>query len=171
MPKSRGKKFESEIAQMLRAHPAVAYVHHAPDLLGTKFTLPNPIDFLCYLKGGHGLVVECKVTKTKRLPFARFVSNQERLNGERYGRQWRALDRCAQAGVETIVLVNAYGWPGRDGQRGAVYVVPFCVLADLREKYAGVRKSWPLTAFQVSPLKELEKVTGTWEWEQSRLTY
>lgn len=163
MSKSRGKKFETEIARMLKAHAVVAYVHHAYDLppsARTRFAPSNPIDFLCFWQGGHGLTVECKAVQGKSLPFSRFVSNRERANGELYGRQWRALEKCARAGVDTFVLVNHYGWPGRDGTRGRAWAVPFCVLVDFRE--ATTRKSWPVGLFETC--RELHKIAESWEW-------
>lgn len=149
MSNKRGKHFESEIAALLRGHPAVAYVHHAPDLMGNKFTRPNPIDFLCYWQGGHGLAVECKAFKGKSLPYSRLPD-----------RQWRALEQCAQAGVDVFVFANNYGWPGRDGARGRAWAVPWFVLAEARTER---RKSWPLAVF--ADCCELRKVGTGWEWE------
>jgi hypothetical protein len=160
MTKPRGKKFESEVSRMLRAHPAVAYVHHSPDLRGERFTLKNPIDFLCYLQGGKGLSIECKATRAKSLPFWRFASKRERFNGDEYGNQWRALEQCSRGGVETFVLVNHYGWSGRNGQRGKAWAVPFGALAEYRESAS--RKSWPLSF--LSSFEELGKVREAWEW-------
>lgn len=62
--------------------------------------------------------------------------------------------------MDTFVFVNHYGWPGRDGQRGRAWAVPFCVLADFRE--ATARKSWPVGLFE--GCVELGKVAGSWEW-------
>lgn len=157
MGKSRGKRFESELYQMLKNHPDIVHFRHCPD---TGIHL-NPLDFLCYWHGGGGLIIEAKATKTKSLPFTRFVSKKERTWSEQYGRQWRELEKCARAGVDTFVFVNHYGWPGRDGMRGRTWAVPFCVLADYRETAA--RKSWPVALFE--SCVELRKVAGSWEWD------
>lgn len=155
MKKSRGKRFESEIAKMLKAHSQVAHYRHCPD---TGIHL-NPIDFLCYWKGGQGLLIECKALKIKSLSHSRFVSKKERTYGEQYGRQWHTLKKCHGAGIDTYVFVNAYGWPGRDGLRGRAWAVPFEVLLEYRQTHA--RKSWPLRLFETCT--ELKKVAGLWE--------
>jgi len=161
MAKSRGKKFETEVSRMLSTHPQVAYVYHPPDIPPAqllRFKHRNPIDFYCYLEGGAGVVVECKSVKGTNLPFSRFPPHQ-----------WEALRRCSDAQVLTFVLLNHYGWAGRDGrqsrdgQRGRCWAVPFRVLAELREYYQGRRKSWPLDGFEI--FSELKKITGSWEWE------
>lgn len=156
--RSRGKKFESELYQMLKHHPAITHFRHCPDT-GRHL---NPIDFLCYQAGGHGLVIEAKAIKGKSLSFSRFVSEKERTYGEKYGRQWRTLEKCANAGVDTFVFVNHYGWPGRDGLRGRAWAVPFLAMVDYRANT--VRKSWPLTFLK--EFDELRKVAEAWEWEQ-----
>lgn len=161
MAKSRGKKFESEVSKMLSRSPKLAYVHRAPDLMGTHFTLPNPIDFLCFFQGGAGLAAECKSIRTKSLPWRAFTTGRDQNNGDEYGRQWRALERCSDGGVKTFVLVNFYGWPGRDGQRGRVFAASFMWLARWRTEHE--RKSVPLAAFEAG-CEELRKVAGTWEW-------
>ena len=152
MSKSRGKKFESEISKLLSIHPAVAYHYRPTDTPPSghdRFTPRSPIDFYCYLQGGQGMVVECKAIKGKSLPHSRFSDHQ-----------WLALDKCARAGVRTYVLVNHYGWPGRDGARGKAYAVEFGVLRALRAR--GTRKSWALGDIAVGGLG---KVGGGWEWE------
>jgi len=154
-PKPRGKKFEIEIARMLRDHTSIAYARHFPDV-----GFLNPLDFIGFWQGGRGFVIEAKALKTKSLSFSRFVSKKERTFNEQYGRQWRELEKCANAGVDTFVFVNAYGWPGRDGLRGRAWAVPFKVLADYRASTA--RKSWPLALFETCD--ELGKIAGSWEW-------
>ncbi len=157
---------------MLQAHAAVAYAFHPPDRPpggGSTFSIPNPVDFYAYRIGGAGLVIECKAVKTKSLPFKRFNSTKENKDGIEYGRQWRALKRCHDGGVDTFALVNFYGWSGRDGLRGRAFAVPFGPLEQWRESFKHKRKSWPVSVIEALSF-ELVKVGGsrqrpaTWEW-------
>ncbi len=155
MAKSRGKKFETEISRMLSSHPQVAYVYHPPDIPPAqlaRFKHRNPIDFYCYLVGGTGLILECKAVKTKSLPFSRFPPHQ-----------WEALRRCARAGVLTFVLLNHYGWEGRQGQRGRCWAVPMSWLITRKDYHQGRRKSWPIS--DIERCRPLKKVTRSWVWE------
>lgn len=154
MPKSRGKKFESEVSQMLKSSPLIAFYYRPSDIPPDnlkRFTPTSPIDFYCYLVGGQGLVIECKAVKGKSLPFKRFPE-----------RQWNALAQCEQGRVPTFVLINHYGYPGRDGQRGRVWAIRFWRLMQLREQLEGKRKSWPLSELEHTP--QLVKAAGSWEW-------
>lgn len=155
-PKSRGKKFESEIYQLLKAHPQVAFFQRWPDI-----GLSNPVDFTGCLQGGRYLALECKASKGKSLSYASFTNDKDRHNGDTYGRQWRTLERLHLAGAAVYVLVNFYGWPGRDGQRGRAWAVPFAWLVWFRERHE--RKSMPLGAIERDCV-ELVKVAGSWEW-------
>ena len=155
MGQNRGKRFEGEIAKMLHAHPAIAFVHRPADVppqQRARFMTHSPIDFYCYLHGGRGLVVECKAIKGKSLPFTRFSAEQ-----------WGALDICCRAGVSTWAMINWYGWPGREGQRGRAYAIPFAWLAGHRKYWlARGRKSWPRSDFGTP--WEMEKVASAWAW-------
>lgn len=157
MAKSRGKRFESEVYQLLKAHPQVAYFKHWPDI-----GLSNPVDFTGCLQGGKFLGLECKSSQAKSLSYAAFVSKKDRHNGDTYGRQWRTLGRLHNAGGGVYVFINFYGWPGRDGQRGRAWGVPFGWLVWFRRENA--RKSVPMAAIEES-CTELVKVRGAWEWD------
>lgn len=156
MPISRGKKFETETSRMLESmvrDGQLAYYFRpfdVPPAQRDRFTSRNPIDFYCYQNGGVGLVIECKAMKAKSLSFSRFADHQ-----------WDALVACARGGVDTFVLVNYYGWPGRDGQRGRVYAVPVMWMHLRREELT--RKSWPLAEL-IGAGRELGKVAKSWVW-------
>jgi penicillin-binding protein-related factor A (putative recombinase) len=148
----RSKRLESEISKMLSTHPEIAFFYRpydVPPAQRDRFTNQSPIDFYCYMQGGRGLVVECKSLKGKSLPFSRFPDHQ-----------WTALEKCSQGGVLTYVLVNYYGFAGREGQRGRVWAIPFSLLAEFRAQTE--RKSWPIALFETCD--ELRKVAQAWEW-------
>lgn len=155
-PKSRGKKFESEIYQMLKHHPRIAFFQRWPDI-----GLSNPVDFTGCLRGGRYFALECKSISKKSLPYSSFVNKKDRFNGDTYGRQWRTLERLYSAGAAVYVLVNFYGWAGRDGMRGRAWAVPLGWLAEYRTSHA--RKSVPPGAIEKDCV-ELVKVRGAWEW-------
>lgn len=175
MSHRRGKAFEVEIHKLFKYK--VPWMYRPLDSVPgrqPRFTYINPIDLYGMDSNGAALVIECKALNIKHgksLPFSRLISRKEdrRRGSWSSFKQWGALYRCAKTDLATVwIALNVYGQPGKHGNRGEAYLIPFGRFVELRIGYRGVRKSWPLDELLDSKtVIQLDKIAGGWNLPSS----